>query len=720
MKKEFQIALGRHKKLIALFHLTIFIPSVLLSIFGILALRNEKFRLEKQFEEVQASVAEHIKSQVGSNINDAEDVLKSLIESPLLIHRKYEEIEPLIEIQIAKNRLLGQFFIIYNNTKPWFPHFRSDTDKPLIKSSLEFTAAQQDEIERAERFEFIHNNYSMAISIYESLLVSVKERNIHGQILNHIARNLFKSGKYQHAASIYSSIINDYQNSTTSTGIPLSITSRLQLVECYLNSGEDENALKESLRAFKDILVNSGDLTENQLRTYTSLAMEAFTNILNEKADALTATENYEKEFEQLKAAYQDEIEQWKIINALNNECIPKLQQELMPAINYSQNIFRHSMTIGDEDFLILSSLIPDKSGTGAQGILGVKINSVFLENDLLKEIAEKVSMNGQISLRITDHKGRIIFGDKTPSNELSGITAFFSDDFPPWRIEIKGNQFDEILFKGIYRSFYFWTILTIIIILIFGIFLVMRSILHEMDVLKLKSELVSSVSHEFKTPITSIKALTERLFDGKVKDPARMKEYYSEILWDTDNLSRLVGNFLDSAKIEEGKKQYDFEHTDITHWITQILDNFKNKCPHKGIDFKSRFTAGIPDVAIDKSAMEQAIINLLDNAIKFSPAKTVVEIIVGKDENNLFLNVSDNGVGIHKEDLDKIFEKFYRGRNAQGHISTGTGLGLTLVKQIIEAHGGEISVDSQIDSGSTFTVILPLKNNIETWCDER
>jgi len=715
MKKELLIALGRHKRLIAIFLLTIFLPSVLLSIFGILALRNEKFRLEKQFEEEQLRIAEHFKSQVGSNIRDAENVLQLLRQNPILVNKEYEEIEPLLDDQVAENRLLGQFFIVYNDTKPWFLHFRADTDNPPIESTLGFNAAHQDKLKRAERYEFMQNNYPMAIPIYEELLVGLRDRNLQGQILNHIARNLVKSGKYQEAGEIYSSIINDFQKSKTSRGIPLVITSRLQLVDCYLKSGEGENALKESLNAIEEILLNWRDLTENQLKTYTSMAIEAFTNILDKKPDALPAKENYVKEFEHLKADYQVKIEQWKIINDLKNECIPELQREFMQTNTYSQNTFRYSKTIGDENFLILASLIPDNNKTGAQGILGVKINSVFFENDLITKIIEEVRLNENANFVITDLKGRVIFGEKTPSDELSGITLFFNDNFPPWRIEITNNQFEKILLKGIYKSFYFWTILTIIIILIFGVFLIMRTIFHEMDVLKLKSELVSSVSHEFKTPITSIKALTERLLDQKVNDPARMKEYYSEILWDADNLSRLVGNFLDSTMIEEGKKQYDFEETDIKQWITQTITNFRKKYPQKGINFNSRFSADIPPIAIDKNAMEQAINNLLDNAIKFTSGKIVVEIIVEKDENNLFLKVSDNGIGIHKEDLDKIFEKFYRGRNAPRHTSTGTGLGLTLVRQIIEAHRGEISVDSKVGSGSTFTIILPLRNNIET-----
>jgi signal transduction histidine kinase len=489
----------------------------------------------------------------------------------------------------------------------------------------------------------------------------------------------------------------------------LAITARLQLADCYLESGEDEYGLKEALGAFNEILLNWSDLTENQLKTYTSIAIETSINILDKKPDVFSAKEKYVKEFEDLKADYQDKIEQWQIINDLENECIPELQREFLQTNTYSQNTFRYSKKIGDENFLILSSLIMDNNKTVAHGLLGVKINSVFFENDLLKKIIEDVWLNENANLVITDLKGRVIFGEKTPSNELSGITSFFNDNFPPWRIEITNNQFEEILFKGIYKSFYFWTILTIIIILIFGVFLIMKTIVHEMDVLKLKSELVSSVSHEFKTPITSIKALTERLLDEKVKDPARMKEYYSVILGDADNLSRLVSNFLDSAKIEEGKKQYDFEETNIKQWMTRIITILRNKSPQKGIEFNSRFSADIPHIAMDKNAMEQVINNLMDNAIKFSSGKIVVEIFVEKDENSLFIKVRDNGIGIHKEDLNKIFDKFYRGRNAPMHTSTGTGLGLTLVRQIIEAHSGEISVESKVGSGSTFTIILPL-----------
>lgn len=714
MFQSLKIALRRPKKLIAIFLLTIFLPSVALSIFGILALSNEKFRIEKQLEEEQLRIAEHFKSQVDSNISNAENSVQNLSRSQLIINKEYEEIIPLLDVQTKENRLLDQFFIVYNDTEPWILHFQTDLSKLTGESTSEFNTAQQSKLKIAEGYEFIHNDYPMAISVYEEILVSVNEKNLQGQLLNHIARNQSKNRKYLEAAEIYFRIINDFQTSKTATGIPLAITSRLQLADCYLKSGDDANTFKETLRAFNEILLNWNDLSENQFKTYTSMAIETLTDVLNKNPDTLSEEEEYVKEFELLKADYKSKIEQWQMINDLKNECIPELQRELQTN-TYSQNTFRYSKTIGEKNFLILSSLIPDNTNTGVRGILGVKINSVFFESEFLTEIINEVRLDENSNLVITDLKGRVIFGEKVPSSELVGITSFFNDNFPPWRIEITNNQFEGLVFQGIFKSFYFWTIITIIIILIFGVLLIVRTIAHEMDVLKLKSEFVSSVSHEFKTPITSIKALTERLLDEKVKDPVRLKEYYSVILGDADNLSRLVGNFLDFAKIEDGKKQYDFKETDISQWMTQTITNMKKEYHQKGIELNTRISADIPHLAIDKNAMGLVINNLLDNAIKFSSGQIVVEVIVERDKKNLFLKVRDNGIGIHKEDLNRIFEKFYRGKNAPSHISTGTGLGLTLVRQIIEAHGGEVSVESNVGSGSTFTLILPIKNKIKT-----
>ena len=236
-----------------------------------------------------------------------------------------------------------------------------------------------------------------------------------------------------------------------------------------------------------------------------------------------------------------------------------------------------------------------------------------------------------------------------------------------------------------------------------------MRTITHEMEILKMKSDFVSSVSHELKTPLTSIKALTERLLDGKIKKPNKMKEYFSYILRDTDRLSRLVKNVLDFSKIEEGKKEYDFAETNLSQWLIQIIDNFQKENVQSGIEIRKNITNDIPKIQIDQDAMEQVLYNILDNGIKFSSHQKTIEIILSHIGDNCIIKIRDFGIGIPKEELEKIFDKFYQGKYGLQHTVKGTGLGLTLVKHIVEAHQGQIFVESEPGNGSTFTLMFPI-----------
>lgn len=370
--------------------------------------------------------------------------------------------------------------------------------------------------------------------------------------------------------------------------------------------------------------------------------------------------------------------------------------------------------TIDNKDFLIITTMIPHENKNESQGILGVKINNDYLENDILNTTIKVIHSGERANCTISNLTGRIVYGKKSQTEEIPIITAFFENNFPPWRIEAYSVETKVAGLTGLYKSFYFWTILTLMLILSFGVVLIVRTVVHEMEILKIKSDFVSSVSHEFKTPLTSIKSLTERLMEGKVKDKARMKQYFSVISQDTDKLTRLVGNILDFAKIEEGKKEYDFEETDMSSWLDQTIENFRNENLQREIKINTRIPADIPHLRIDKNALALAVNNLLDNGIKSSIKKNEIEVIVKKDEKNLIIKVKDYGIGIPHDELDKIFEKFYQGSNAIRLSTKGTGLGLTLVRHTIEAHGGEVFVESKINQGSTFTLLLPIKNKTE------
>jgi signal transduction histidine kinase len=165
---------------------------------------------------------------------------------------------------------------------------------------------------------------------------------------------------------------------------------------------------------------------------------------------------------------------------------------------------------------------------------------------------------------------------------------------------------------------------------------------------------------------------------------------------------------------MEEGKKEYEFEQTNIAPWLHQTIDVFSRECIQKGIKIKSQIPDHLPRIKIDRNALAQSITNLLDNAVKFSSEKKEVHVIVIKQRSNLVIQVKDHGIGIPREDLNKIFEKFYQGKNALKYSVKGTGLGLTLVKHTVEAHGGKVTVESQVGHGSTFSLILPIENRTD------
>ena len=700
--------------MIAIFLLTIFLPSVLLSVLGIKAIRNEKFRLAKQLEEEQIRTIDLFRTQILSQVNEVENTLQYLVQTPSFINKDYEAIKIFLDSRLVENKLMKQFFVVYRDAEPWFPPLQPVLNHPVSISTLVLDDAQQEKLKKAEEYEFLQKNYKSAVSIYNDLLTIVKEKNDQAQLLNHIARNLTKLKEYKQAVSIYSRIINEYPESKTSSGLPMVIIARLQLTDCYQKLGESENALNEAFKLYEKLLMNSWILSESQFKTYASMVKEIITNILQKNPTEFLYTEEYKKQFEQLTASHQERIEQWQIISDLKREVIPEFRRKLTQPEPYTQNPFRNSKTINNKDFLIISTKIPDENKKDSQGILGVKINNGYLENDLLNNIIKVIHSGERANFFISNLTGRIIYGKKSLSEEFPKTTAFFENNFPPWRIETYSIETKVPGLIGLHKSFYFWTILTLILILSFGVVLMVRTVAHEMDVLKIKSDFVSSVSHEFKTPLTSIKALAERLMKGKVKDQAKMNQYFSVISQDTDKLTRLVGNILDFAKIEEGKKEYDFEETDIAEWLDQTIENFRKENLQRGIKIHTQFPTDIPYLKIDKNALALAVNNLLDNAIKSSTKKNEIEVIVKRDEHNLIIKVKDYGIGIPHDELDKIFEKFYQGSNAIRLSTKGTGLGLTLVRHTIEAHGGEVFVESKVDQGSTFTLLLPIKNKTE------
>jgi two-component system phosphate regulon sensor histidine kinase PhoR len=240
------------------------------------------------------------------------------------------------------------------------------------------------------------------------------------------------------------------------------------------------------------------------------------------------------------------------------------------------------------------------------------------------------------------------------------------------------------------------------------GLLMIHRTLRRERQLNEMKSQFVASVSHELRAPVASIRLMADALEAEKVA-PETAKEFHRLIAREGARLSTLVGNVLDHARIEQGKRVWKMEPCDLESLVADTLRVMEPLANEKSIELRSALSP--LEAAVDAGAIQQALVNLLDNAIKFSPAGSTVETSLSNDEERRTwrIAVRDEGPGIAKAEQARIFERFYRPGDELRRETQGTGIGLSLVKAIAEAHGGSVSVDSEPGQGSRFTLTFPL-----------
>jgi signal transduction histidine kinase len=241
------------------------------------------------------------------------------------------------------------------------------------------------------------------------------------------------------------------------------------------------------------------------------------------------------------------------------------------------------------------------------------------------------------------------------------------------------------------------------------GLFFTYRAVAREMEVSRMKAEFVSSVSHEFRTPLSAIEALLERLESGKVRDEEMLRRYYAASRREVQRLTAMVNQLLDFSRLKEGREQFSFETIDLNRLAEEVLQSFRD------LGFGARLVDALDwksllKISADRDAIYQCIHNLIDNALKYSPDGSPVTIKSARQEGEALLRVSDRGPGIAPEERELIFEQFYRVSSTGVQNVQGAGIGLALVKRVMQAHGGKVTLESRTGEGSTFELTFPEK----------
>ena len=337
-----------------------------------------------------------------------------------------------------------------------------------------------------------------------------------------------------------------------------------------------------------------------------------------------------------------------------------------------------------------------------------VGVAGVVLDDDLARSAMIDY---GAAILRKRFHGDDLLFRIGPDFAAESGfITHPLRFVFTNWRAGLRDNSATpEEIADTNFRANMLWT--GGVSLMLFGaIALTVQSVARQMKLSQMKSDFVSNVSHELRTPLASIRVFGEYMRLGRVTKQEKIVEYGEYIEAESRRLTQLINNILDFSRIESSQKNYSFVDTDIVTLVSQTVSGFVVPLRESGVDitFRPPIT-DLPPVSVDRDAIAQVLVNLLDNALKYSPERKDIEVAIESTATNVKIVVRDHGIGIADADRKKIFEKFYRAGSTLVHDVRGSGLGLTIVLHVVEAHGGRIEVESAPGAGSTFRVSLPV-----------
>jgi signal transduction histidine kinase len=319
------------------------------------------------------------------------------------------------------------------------------------------------------------------------------------------------------------------------------------------------------------------------------------------------------------------------------------------------------------------------------------------------------LEMTRRLSVQLLGPGGIEIGRVRTPYTQRSAATVVMSGPFEQFQVRVSPTESGPIVWTDRFVTLEIAFILLMALAIVVASVLVLRYTIRQLELAQLKSGFVSNVSHELKTPIALIRLAVETLEMGRATTEAEREKFIATIGRETLRLQRLVENILDFARIEAGQKVLRFESVDIVALVRETLDSFRLRLEDQGFAVSTDLPDSLPRVQADPTALSHCLLNLLDNAIKYSRERREVRVSVALRGEYIAVAVTDKGIGIPLADQKRIFEKFVRVENGLVHDVKGAGLGLSLVDQIMRAHGGGVEVSSTTNEGSTFTLLIPV-----------
>ena len=506
---------------------------------------------------------------------------------------------------------------------------------------------------QGEALEFQQNDPAKAIEWYRRLTEN-KDDAVRAGALLRLARVLRKSGRSPEARDVYTQLAAI--GGAAVAGVPADLVARHELCEL---SGR----IADALALQSDLLRARWQLTRGQFAFYWSEAGR----LAGREAPAPASL-----------AAWSEAAA--RVWADLRRDAGPR-----------GQNTF---WVDGRAFFLIW------------RGVAGRRAALLTLPESLLKPVLA----GSGVACAALDSEGRVLAGQKGAAGHAAGhaVVRSIAETQLPWVLYFTGVQGATDAGMVARQRFLMLVTVVTVLFLIAGAYFIARAVRRDLEVSRMQSDFVSAVSHEFRSPLTSIRQLSELLAEGRVPGQERRQIYYETLVRESTRLQRLVEALLNFGRMEAGVRKYRFEEMDAASLVEKVVGEFAPQVAATGRHIELEAAAGVCPIDADPEALSVALRNLVDNALKYSPGCPTVWVQWGAENAHVAIRVRDRGVGIPAFERRAIFRKFFRGTAAATANVKGSGVGLAMVRHIVAAHGGEISVVSEPGEGSTFTILLP------------
>jgi signal transduction histidine kinase len=364
----------------------------------------------------------------------------------------------------------------------------------------------------------------------------------------------------------------------------------------------------------------------------------------------------------------------------------------------------RRHIVMGDQ--VVLAAML--QSATRGPVLAALGRNEAVLKRDVLESTLR--GMEGQSALAVLDPGGHPVYLSRPVGQRETVATARFGETLPAWQVAL--YQPETLSPRNAVRrqsTIFMAAFALLLLVIALGLGATYRVVRRESEMARLKSDFVANVSHDLKTPLSLIRMFAETLEMNRVPDERTRREYYGVITHESERLARLIDNVLDFSRIEGGRQRYDIAPTPVEPIVQEVMEGFRYPLAQQGFKVDVEVEPDLPELLLDADAIKQALANLVDNAIKYSGDRRRLSVSARMVDREVRIDVVDEGIGIPPAEAHRIFEKFYRVGRSETQGRRGSGVGLALVKHIVEAHGGRVGVKSRVGEGSRFSLQLPI-----------